>query len=293
VLSSCSTFDPPAATVGGSEISESTVEQGLDGFESALPRIAEAVGITQQEGSGIAADTGRLWVGYLVKLRIAEQTLTRLGGSVTDADRLEGQQFVEGDADLSELATPIQTAIIQTAAVNTALRRVTTVPTPAEMEARYAANPASTGALCVRHILVGTQGEAREILAELADGADFATIAAARSLDTGTGANGGALTAGDRQCFAVHEVAGSIDPGFLQGALAARVGVPTEPVRSSFGWHIILARPWAEIGDGVLTAIRDAPGLSALYADYVTTPVSVASKYGRWDALQQVVVPLS
>ncbi len=82
----------------------------------------------------------------------------------------------------------------------------------------------------VRHILVATEEEAKEIIAELDAGADFAEVAKEKSLD-GSGANGGDLD--------------FIWPGrtvkpFEDAAYALKVGEYTkEPVQTNFGWHVI------------------------------------------------------
>ncbi|WP_439816009.1 peptidylprolyl isomerase [Zavarzinia sp. CC-PAN008] len=79
------------------------------------------------------------------------------------------------------------------------------------------------------HILVASEEEARAIIAELAAGADFATLAKDKSIDKG--APGGALG---------KFVAGQMVEPFWTGALAIAPGsVGKDPVRSRFGWHVI------------------------------------------------------
>jgi peptidyl-prolyl cis-trans isomerase C len=81
-----------------------------------------------------------------------------------------------------------------------------------------------------RHILLPTEQAAREAMAELARGADFAEVARRRSTDPG--AQGG----GDLGFFK----RGDMVPEFAEAAFALQPGqVSAAPVRSSFGWHII------------------------------------------------------
>ncbi|MBO9589909.1 MAG: peptidylprolyl isomerase [Devosia sp.] len=81
------------------------------------------------------------------------------------------------------------------------------------------------------HILVETKEEADAIEAELKAGGDFATIAQEKSIDPGSGANGG-----DLGFFAK----GMMVPEFETAAFAlANPGDISEPVQSQFGWHII------------------------------------------------------
>lgn len=82
------------------------------------------------------------------------------------------------------------------------------------------------------HILVDSEEAAKAIIAELDGGADFATIAKERSLDLGSGANGG-----DLDFF----VKSRMVPPFADAAFALDVGSYTKtPVQSEFGWHVIL-----------------------------------------------------
>lgn len=82
-----------------------------------------------------------------------------------------------------------------------------------------------------RHILVETESQASAIIADLKKGADFAKIAAEKSLDDGSKANGGELdwspTAAYVRPFA--EALGKLTKGQLTDV----------PVQTSFGWHVI------------------------------------------------------
>lgn len=81
-----------------------------------------------------------------------------------------------------------------------------------------------------RHILVASEGKAREIIAELAKGGDFAELAKKYSTDRG-GASGGDLGFFKRA---------DMVPEFAAAAFALKPGeVSKEPVKSQFGWHVI------------------------------------------------------
>jgi peptidyl-prolyl cis-trans isomerase C len=80
------------------------------------------------------------------------------------------------------------------------------------------------------HILVATEDEAKAIVAELDGGADFAELARTRSMDTGSGANGGALGWFGQ---------GMMVPEFEAAVLALEPGKLSAPVQSQFGWHVI------------------------------------------------------
>jgi peptidyl-prolyl cis-trans isomerase C len=81
------------------------------------------------------------------------------------------------------------------------------------------------------HILVDTEEKAKEIIAQLDAGGDFAELAKANSSD------GSAAGGGDLGYFGP----GRMVPEFEAAAFALEVGQYTkEPVKSQFGWHIIL-----------------------------------------------------
>ena len=82
-----------------------------------------------------------------------------------------------------------------------------------------------------RHILLETEEVAREVIAEMAKGGDFAALAAKHS--TGPSATSG----GDLGWFAE----GQMVPEFSAAAFALAPGeLTTEPVKTQFGWHVIL-----------------------------------------------------
>ncbi|SDB08923.1 peptidylprolyl isomerase [Bauldia litoralis] len=83
-----------------------------------------------------------------------------------------------------------------------------------------------------RHILVKTEAEAKDIIAQLDKGADFAELATEASLDPGSGQSGGDLGFFKR---------GQMVKPFEEAAFDLKPGKYTKkPVQSDFGWHVIL-----------------------------------------------------
>ena len=82
--------------------------------------------------------------------------------------------------------------------------------------------------ISARHILVDTEEEAKEVKAQLEGGADFAKLATEKSKDKN--AEGGSLGFFSR---------GQMLKPFEDAAFALDVGEISEPVKTSFGWHII------------------------------------------------------
>jgi peptidyl-prolyl cis-trans isomerase C len=113
-------------------------------------------------------------------------------------------------------------------------RRIDAVVTEEKLRERYERhikeNPAKEQ-ISARHILVQTEAQAREVLAELRRGADFGTLAGARSIDPS-----GRQQGGDRGFFSREDMV----PEFSEAAFALADGAITQnPVRTQFGWHVI------------------------------------------------------
>ncbi|MFN0039282.1 MAG: peptidylprolyl isomerase [Burkholderiales bacterium] len=82
-----------------------------------------------------------------------------------------------------------------------------------------------------RHILVKEEAAAKQIIADLNAGADFAKLAQEKSEDTGTKDDGGNLDWSDASGF--------VQP-FAEALTALKKGELTkEPVKSNFGYHVI------------------------------------------------------
>jgi peptidyl-prolyl cis-trans isomerase C len=82
-----------------------------------------------------------------------------------------------------------------------------------------------------RHILVASEAEAKNIIAQLKAGGDFAKLAAQYSTEPGAGARGGDLGFFKK---------GDMVPEFANAAFAMKPGqTSTAPVHTQFGWHVI------------------------------------------------------
>lgn len=80
-----------------------------------------------------------------------------------------------------------------------------------------------------RHILVKTEEEAKAVVAELKNGADFAELAKQKSTDPG------ASDGGDLGYFPKEEMV----PEFAEVAFSLEKGQVSGPVHTRFGWHVI------------------------------------------------------
>jgi peptidyl-prolyl cis-trans isomerase C/foldase protein PrsA len=139
-----------------------------------------------------------------------------------------------------------------------------TVPpvTEEEITANYEVNKDSLysqpASIQISHILVETEDEANEIIGLLDGGADFATLAQERSIDTASAISGGDVGLVNESTNFVAE--------FKTAALALEPGKYTEnPVQSQFGYHIIKAgdrvaestTPLADVEPNIRTQLQN------------------------------------
>ncbi len=83
---------------------------------------------------------------------------------------------------------------------------------------------------CVKHILVPTQAEAQAIVKDLQGGADFAKVAAEKSKDPGSAAQGG-----DLGCFEPGQMVETFDQASFSGPVGE-----LQTVQSQFGFHVLM-----------------------------------------------------
>jgi len=108
----------------------------------------------------------------------------------------------------------------------------------------------------VAHILVDSEEKAKALLAEIDAGLPFADAAKANSID-GNAANGGDL--------GWIGLGATVKP-FEDAVVAAPVGKATGPIKTDFGWHLILvaesrnkaAPPLADVQEQITAEVRKA-----------------------------------
>ncbi|MEC8145105.1 MAG: peptidylprolyl isomerase [Pseudomonadota bacterium] len=149
----------------------------------------------------------------------------------------------------ADVASAMKTAADRVLAEAYITREVSKEITEEAIQAAYDTFVADTGSretVTASHILVETEDEARAIIAQLNDGADFAELA--REKSTGpSGPNGGSLGTFGR---------GQMVPGFETAAFGMPAGsFSADPVQTQFGWHVI------QVSD---KGIEEAPSLDQM-----------------------------
>lgn len=285
--SACSSGGGWAARVDGDTVTERQLQDDLRTVRT-NPRYWAAV--SQQQGSTgpatsvPAAFTAR-WLTNEIYNRIVAGSRAGRAARVTplDVQRAEAQ-LAQNTPGWSGFPEPFRTRLARANALATAVEADVTdsnlEPTPAELEAFYARNAARVcpSGRVVSHILVATEAEARAVEDQLRSGGDFAAIAAERSTDRQSGAQGGSLGCLGAQQFV---------PEFQTAADALAPGQTSAPVRTQYGWHVIRVEPasYALLRSAVQGAYQQV--VSTRFQRWVQrevgrAEVSVNRRYGTW-----------
>ena len=280
LIAGCSTLDTDAvASVGDATLSEAQLAEILPlvgGGDDTLPAADQA-------------NVDRTAISVWLEAQVFTQAF-REGGADLDPAAIDqstqGLNAQFGD-QFTSLSTETRDLLV---AYVTVIEQLPAMPRPDEGKVRtwFDGGAERSGLACVSHILVDTEDEAQAIVDELSEteseadeAALFASIAMEQSIDPGSGAVGGFLS-----CEVSATIGEQFVPTFAAAALAAKPGVPTEPVESDFGFHVLRLLPYDE-------AVAE---LEPFYAQgYVQArlsiddaEVSVDSRYGVADGVNVV-----
>ncbi|HEY7470657.1 MAG TPA: peptidylprolyl isomerase [Acidimicrobiia bacterium] len=273
-----------AATLNGEDITVSDIEALIDtGDESAIEKatFAQLLGFEIQQRIITSAAEDDLGI-VVSEDEIAAEADTFV--EQTNTSGVSREEFLSSAGVTEEFLFEYAHQQLLIAQVREALAADVAEPTQEEIDGVMTEAEA---AYCASHILVATEQEANDVLGRLEAGEDFATLATEVSTDTGSGAVGG-----DLGCA----IAENYVPEFASALSAAEVGVPTQPVETEFGYHVILLRE-----DEVPAEADVIEDLKATAADTATNDwfleqveaaeVTVTEEYGTWDSTTPQVVP--
>lgn len=151
--------------------------------------------------------------------------------SMTVAAQAAEKARLEADPVVRKRLTLVRDQILQDAYFNMIARQEVTKPKLEAAYAEYAKEAPKHEEVKARHILVSTEKEADQIIAQLKKGADFAALAKEKTIDPAGKTSGGELG-----WFTKDEMV----PAFADAAFALKKGQFTEtPVHTQFGWHVI------------------------------------------------------
>lgn len=201
--SGSSANDAVVATVDGAPITQSELQTTLDQFKGQFGQMPE------EQLRAVALSS-------LIDMKVITDAAEKEGLDKTEAFKTRMDQLRQEELYNAFFDQKINAEI-----------------TPEMLKARYdeeIANAPKQEEVHARHILVDTEDEAKKIIAELDNGADFAELAKERS--TGPSADNG----GDLGYFSK----GQMVPEFEEVAFSLNPGEYTEtPVQTQFGYHVI------------------------------------------------------
>lgn len=279
VLSACGTTNPIASASEAFRLNGKAYSiDDLDALNDALI----AAGQYQTQNGTISQQDAATTLAVMIRYYAYKDFIEANGLTETQADIDAVRTQTDSDPDFAGYPEALRTALFDLNVSDQVMTRVS-APSQDQLRGLYESRPATSGVLCLSHVLVETEDEALEVLEALRDGADFADVAAERSIEPNADQSGGALKDGDEDCSPLPSLQQSFDADFMAGAIAAKAGVPSPPVQSQFGWHIILNHPFDEIAESAARVVGANPGALLLAGHLAAADVSVNSKYGTWN----------
>ena len=196
-------FAKTLAKVDGLEITDDDVRIALEDIGPTLP----------QQLEGAQRDTYAL--DYLIDMKLAARKFTT-DKMAAGPDIVRKTEYYKDKV----LMESVLGDVAKTAATDAEMKKVYD-------EAAKAQKPEEE--VHARHILVPTEDEAKAVLARVKGGEDFAKVATELSKDPGS-------KGGDLGWFTKDRMV----PEFADAAFKLEKGKLSEPVKSQFGWHVIL-----------------------------------------------------
>jgi parvulin-like peptidyl-prolyl isomerase len=285
-LAACGSGGGVAATVNGVDIRVDEVEALLDpadGTTIPKPEFAQVLGFLVQQQ--IVSDSAESEFGIVIEDSEIDAEATTMVEAALGEDQTR-EEFLQAQGLTEGLLRRLAHRQLLFTEISEVIEADVAEPTQEEIDGLITD---AEGLYCASHILVATEQEATDVAGRLEAGEDFATLAGELSTDTGSGAQGGDLGCQTAETY-VEEFATALS--------AAEVNVPTAPVESQFGWHIILLRedelPSADQARETLTAAALNEAANTWLADqFENADVTVDSEFGTWQATPtpQVVPP--
>lgn len=319
-LAGCSTVRPQALTVGSWSLSNRDFSTQMEAFASVYKEAnGSDTDLRGPDGTSWSTSFTSAFLNDQLSLRLARIDAAQRGITITDADRQAAQQALEqnfssaqGSSYFSKLDAAYRANLIEGVAAQNAVIAIlrTEGTSDAALRRVYeAGGDKYTGTkVCAKHILIfagTTQGRStptdaeyataltkiREVQSKLTGTSNFGDLARTFSDDTGSGAKGG-----DLGCNAKGAFVGPFD----DAAWNQPIGVVGQPVKTVYGYHLILVTARGELSfDDVKAQIADSlrndlrslldAELARVAAD---VSVGVDGRYGRYvSATGTITVP--
>lgn len=317
VGSSCSAVNPTALTVNNWTLSDSEFQSQIDAFAKVYSTSGGASELKSTDGNSWATSYTSAFLNDQLNLQLAQVGVAERGLTVTDADRANARALLEenftngsGTSVFNELPASYQETLIEGVAAQTVLGAavIAEAQTDEGLRKLYEAtkDQYQEDLVCASHILVlagsGSGNAApteaqyataltsiKGIQSQIKGTSNFAEIATAKSQDSGSATAGGALPCSPK---------GSYVTEFDDAAWAQPVGVVGEPVKTKFGYHIVLVTArgkltFEQLKDSLKQSVvdnADAIVGAELVRIAATASISVNGRYGQFEATSAKIV---
>jgi hypothetical protein len=279
-LSACGSNSPVASANDAFTINGTTYS--LETFETLLSDLV-ASGQLQPGPNGEAKKEDALSImRTLIRFETYKQYLTANNLAESTTDRATIEKDAPAAEGFSSFPERLQELVINLNVAQVTIEKFKAYP-DSKLKELYNESPASTGVLCMSHILLKTEDDAKKVLKELSGGAKFEDVAKKRSIEPAAKESGGSLSADGDPCTSLAFFQQQFDADFMKGAVNAKAGVPTGPVKTQFGYHIILSHPYDTIKESLIEVASEKPNESNLIGYLAASDVSVNPTYGVWN----------
>lgn len=309
VGSSCSAVDPSALTVGSWSMSDSTLQSQMNAFAKVYSASGGTATLRSQDGNSWSTSFTAAFLNDQLSLQLAKVGLERRGLSVTDQDLAAAKTTLEqnfttgGRSVFGDLPVDYQQTLIEGVAAQSVLADAVIADATSDeaLQKLYESNKDQYAGdlVCASHILITagsgsststpTDAQYATALATIngikaqATPANFASLAAARSQDTGSASAGGDLGCSPKGTFVT---------AFDDAAWSLPLSTVSDPVKTQFGYHLILVSARGKLGFQQLKStladavVQNAQQLLAAELARIAqgVEVSVNGRYGSYDA---------
>lgn len=318
VGTSCSSVDPTALTVNSWSLSDSDFQSQLNAFSKVYETSGGASQLRSADGNSWATSYTSAFLNDQLSLQLAQVGIAQRGLTVSDSDRADAKSILEqnftsssGASVFADLPSAYQQTLVEGVAAQNVLAAAVLEEAQTDEGLRNlyeSTKEQYEGELvCTSHILVlagsGSANTAptdaqyataltsiNDIKSQLTGASNFATIASARSQDTGSAGAGGALPCSPKGTF-VSE--------FDSAAWTQPVGVVGVPVKTRFGYHLILVTArgtltFDQLKESLKQSVIDNSQaiVDAELARIATNAsISVNGRYGMFEAATARIVP--
>lgn len=281
-----------AKKLAASAADPATAEAQIKSAKAELASYRDQIAGTGEDTMSSAAAASALT--SLIDTEISAAALRKAGGKVTKADRdsirkeLLDQIKTKAGVDSTAGFDALLENEVESRAIQQALQTAVTTPAAertAQLQKAYDQGLGKT--VCVALIATADQESAQAALDRVNGGEDFGAVAAAVSLDTESGAQGGGDT-----CVVAQALANLFGPEIAEGPVGAIFGPALSSNGTTSAWLVVRVnsvadRSFDDARADLEQAIPEDPATNAdaaITAARKAAKVSLDPRYGTWDA---------